>query len=103
MDSTPTNGSSIRARSQKANTSPSRAQNGANGKVRRAGATVGRTPSRRQVATAAPPTSVSTLPPLETYPAIAIEDVEPELDGGQWPIKRVVGDAVRVSADIFKD
>ena len=43
------------------------------------------------------------LPPLETYPAIAIEDVEPELDGGQWPIKRVVGDTVQVAADIFKE
>ena len=37
------------------------------------------------------------------YPAIAIEDVQPELDGGQWPIKRVVGDSVEVSADIFKE
>ncbi|HEX8968051.1 MAG TPA: alpha-1,4-glucan--maltose-1-phosphate maltosyltransferase [Chloroflexota bacterium] len=43
------------------------------------------------------------LPTVETYAAIAIEDVQPELDGGQWPIKRVVGDTIDVSADIFKE
>ena len=43
------------------------------------------------------------MPPLETYPAIAIEDVQPEIDDGHWPIKRVVGDQVQVSADIFKE
>src|SRR5207302_960279 len=30
-------------------------------------------------------------------------NVQPELDGGRWPIKRVVGDSVEVSADIFKE
>jgi starch synthase (maltosyl-transferring) len=40
---------------------------------------------------------------METYPAIAIEDVRPEIDGGHWPVKRVVGDEVQVSADIFKE
>ena len=43
------------------------------------------------------------LPELESYPAIAIEQVQPELDGGQWPIKRVVGDSIEVSANIFKE
>jgi starch synthase (maltosyl-transferring) len=43
------------------------------------------------------------LPPFETYPAIAIEAVRPELDGGAWSIKRVVGDRVEVSADIFRE
>src|SRR5207253_6557306 len=102
MDSTPTNGSSIRARSQKANTSPSRAQNGANGKAKPRSATVPRGQSKRLVATATP-AAVSVVPPLETYPAIAIENVEPELEGGHWPIKRVVGDSIRVSAEIFKE
>ena len=49
------------------------------------------------------PTTRSALPSLETYPAIAIEDVQPEIDGGHWPIKRVVGDEIQVSADIFKE
>jgi starch synthase (maltosyl-transferring) len=43
------------------------------------------------------------LPRFDTYPAITIEAVSPEIDGGRWPIKRVVGDAVEVSADVFRD
>src|SRR5205085_3548529 len=53
--------------------------------------------------TAVAPAATTLLPPLETYPTIAIEDVQPELDGGRWPIKRVVGDSVEVTADIFKE
>ncbi len=34
---------------------------------------------------------------------VVIERVEPELDGGRHPIKRVVGDVVEVAADIFCD
>ncbi len=34
---------------------------------------------------------------------ILIEDVWPEIDGGRYPIKRVVGDEVTVWADIFRD
>ncbi|MGH7718506.1 MAG: alpha-1,4-glucan--maltose-1-phosphate maltosyltransferase [Gemmatimonadaceae bacterium] len=34
---------------------------------------------------------------------LAIECVTPELDGGRFPIKRVIGDTLRISADIFKD
>lgn len=36
-------------------------------------------------------------------PSIVIEGVEPELDGGRWPVKREVGDRMEVSADIFKE
>ncbi|HEY2405700.1 MAG TPA: alpha-1,4-glucan--maltose-1-phosphate maltosyltransferase [Polyangiaceae bacterium] len=36
-------------------------------------------------------------------PRLAIEHVTPTLDGGRYPIKRVVGSSVDVSADIFKD
>jgi starch synthase (maltosyl-transferring) len=32
-----------------------------------------------------------------------IENVEPRLDGGRYPIKRVVGQELKVSADIFKE
>ncbi len=40
----------------------------------------------------------------ETPPArVIIENVTPELDGGRFPIKRIVGDLVTVSADIFAD
>jgi len=34
---------------------------------------------------------------------VAIESVRPEVDGGRFPIKRVVGETVRVTADIFAD
>ena len=34
---------------------------------------------------------------------IAIEGVTPELDGGRFPVKRVVGDVLEVEADIFGD
>src|SRR5919204_5221706 len=102
MDSTPSNGSSVRARSRKATTSQSQAPSGADGKVRRgSAATNGRRSTRG--ALAARESRLASLPPFDTYPAIAIEDVQPEIDGGRWPIKRVVGDTVEVSADIFKE
>ncbi len=38
-----------------------------------------------------------------TSPSIIIERVQPEVDGGRWPVKREVGDCLEVSADIFKE
>ena len=32
-----------------------------------------------------------------------IEDVYPELDGGRYPVKRIVGDTFEVWADLFRD
>src|SRR5205823_1564516 len=32
-----------------------------------------------------------------------IENVQPQLDGGRFPVKRVAGEAVRITADIFKE
>jgi starch synthase (maltosyl-transferring) len=37
------------------------------------------------------------------WSSIVIEGVQPEIDGGRWPIKREVGDRLEVSADIFKE
>jgi starch synthase (maltosyl-transferring) len=34
---------------------------------------------------------------------VAIERVRPEIDGGRFAIKRVVGDTVVVEADVFTD
>ena len=34
---------------------------------------------------------------------VAIEHVTPELDGGRWPVKRELGDLLKVEADIFRD
>jgi len=37
------------------------------------------------------------------FPAAVIEDLQPLIDGGRYPIKRVVGEDVVVEADVFKD
>ena len=34
---------------------------------------------------------------------VVIEGVTPEIDGGRYPIKRTIGEEVRVEADIFTD
>ena len=34
---------------------------------------------------------------------IVIEGVAPEIDGGRFPIKRIIGDRVVVEADVFAD
>jgi len=34
---------------------------------------------------------------------VVIEKVEPELDGGRYPVKRIVGETLEVTADIFKE
>ena len=39
----------------------------------------------------------------EFVPRIIIEAVSPELDGGRYPVKRLVGDRVEVAADIFTE
>ena len=41
--------------------------------------------------------------PPERPTRIIIERVAPELDGGRFPVKRVVGDRLEVSADVFRD
>ena len=45
----------------------------------------------------------SPTPTVEGRRRVAIEHVQPEIDGGRYPIKRVVGDTVIVSADLFAD
>src|SRR6266508_6244545 len=34
---------------------------------------------------------------------VIVERIRPEIDGGRFPIKRTVGEAVEVTADIFAD
>ena len=41
--------------------------------------------------------------PIPTLNRIVIESVQPEVDGGKFPIKRTVGERVAVEADIFAD
>src|SRR5687767_7011777 len=41
---------------------------------------------------------------IRTAPArVVIESVRPQVDGGRYPIKRALGDEVRVEADVFAD
>jgi starch synthase (maltosyl-transferring) len=37
------------------------------------------------------------------FPSVVIENLRPLLDGGRYPIKRIVGEDLVVEADIFKD
>jgi starch synthase (maltosyl-transferring) len=40
---------------------------------------------------------------IPKQPTVVIENLEPLIDGGRYPIKRITGDALVVEADIFKD
>src|SRR3954447_12884494 len=40
---------------------------------------------------------------LRAFPAVVIENLSPLVDGGRYPVKRVVGEDLVVEADIFKD
>src|SRR5438874_4107677 len=37
------------------------------------------------------------------FPSVVIENLQPLIDGGRYPIKRIVGEDLVVDADIFKD
>ncbi|GAC1348763.1 MAG: alpha-1,4-glucan--maltose-1-phosphate maltosyltransferase [Vulcanimicrobiaceae bacterium] len=55
-----------------------------------------------QVHAAAAPDDGRATPPTETR-AVAIERVTPQLDGGRFPVKRVIGETAVVEADVFRD
>jgi len=44
-----------------------------------------------------------TVEEATSAPRLVIENVTPAVDGGQFPVKRIVGDVVRVEADVFGD
>src|SRR5215469_14933522 len=50
-----------------------------------------------------PTLSETLLPPFDGRSRVVIERVHPEIDGGRFPIKRVVGERVVVEADVFSD
>jgi starch synthase (maltosyl-transferring) len=49
----------------------------------------------------APGATVSTLP--QAAQRVVVERLQPEIDGGRFPIKRAVGEVVSVSVDMFAD
>ena len=64
-------------------------------------------PAEVRLVAAAPTAPVKISTPADAVtsavasPRIAIEDIAPAVDDGRFPIKRIVGDLVRVEADIF--
>ncbi len=66
------------------------------------GKALARRPAPARLARAAAQASEKRLMELAAN-RVVIERVEPELDGGRYPIKRVVGDVVAVEADVFCD
>ncbi len=40
---------------------------------------------------------------LRAFPAVVIENLQPLINGGRYPVKRVVGEDLVVEADVFKD
>ncbi len=43
------------------------------------------------------------LPPGQRLPTVVISNLSPLVEGGRYPTKRVVGETLRVEADIFKE
>ncbi len=52
---------------------------------------------------AAPPETAQGVPRRDRICVAAIERVTPQLDGGRFPIKRIVGERVVVEADVFRE
>jgi starch synthase (maltosyl-transferring) len=71
-------------------------------KARRATATLAAR-SRPSAAFQPPPVAEPGPDALGTRRTIVIERIAPELDGGRFPVKRVVGDELLVTADVFAD
>lgn len=60
----------------------------------------GPAPAKRPQPQAAPPKEKPSAVPDRR---VAVERVSPELDGGRFPVKRVLGETVTVEADVFAD
>ncbi|MBI2219678.1 MAG: alpha-1,4-glucan--maltose-1-phosphate maltosyltransferase [Acidobacteria bacterium] len=58
-------------------------------------------PSRRRSSAVTRARTAEVAPTLP--PRVVIENVQPQVDGGRFPVKRCVGEAVTVQADIFAD
>src|ERR1700736_524505 len=40
---------------------------------------------------------------VRAFPSAVIENIRPLIDGGRYPVKRIVEDDLAVEADVFKD
>src|ERR1700712_1466996 len=43
------------------------------------------------------------MKPTEGRRRVVVEEIQPQIDGGRYPAKRVIGDTVTVTAAIFSD
>ncbi|RJF95331.1 maltotransferase domain-containing protein [Noviherbaspirillum saxi] len=50
-----------------------------------------------------PPRGEQTITAAARAPRVAIEAVAPAVDGGQFPVKRTIGESVNIEADVFVD
>jgi starch synthase (maltosyl-transferring) len=68
-------------------------------------ATGAKAPAKRPSATAKakPTTATASAKPATGRSRVVVEGVTPQIDGGRFAVKRVVGDRVRVEADVFGD
>ncbi len=48
-------------------------------------------------------TPVAATPPRTQPPRILVLDLRPSIEGGRWPVKRTLGDAVVVECDVVRD
>src|SRR5918995_44652 len=61
-----------------------------------------RTPNNLRPAEKVQPPQLDALDPM-LLRRVVVENIYPEVDGGRFPIKRVVGETVIVSADVHAD
>jgi starch synthase (maltosyl-transferring) len=61
------------------------------------------TAAKRTKTVGSKPSSTSLTKPVNGRSRVVVEGVTPQIDGGRFAVKRVVGDQVRVEADVFGD
>src|SRR3989442_7835768 len=49
------------------------------------------------------PAQAEQPPPLTAFHRVVVERIQPNIDGGRFPMNRTVGETVEVRADIFAD
>jgi starch synthase (maltosyl-transferring) len=61
------------------------------------------TAAKRTKTAESKPSATSLTKPVNGRSRVVVEGVTPQIDGGRFAVKRVVGDQVRVEADVFGD
>ncbi len=61
------------------------------------------TAAKRAKTGASKPAAATSAKPVNGRSRVVVEGVTPQIDGGRFAVKRVVGDQMRVEADVFGD